>query len=362
MERAIKFVLAIFTFFAVCSATYAQENLITSVIVSKPQDGSGAYQLTIKSDKPVDYKTKADSNDSVYFDLKNSVTVDNIDTVYDNVSGIDGVVVQQLENNKVRIYVNGENTSSTKLVFKTQQVTGSSATNEVVINRPIREYRPTNDIEALAQEDANWDENSFNPEHLMDSFVSMFGQKSDMTLVICIALLTICAIVSKKVFSKIRFEQEPLIGLSSTYQKPLVQELSAPQHQEQLPVSVPRAFNPAPTARYQQKQSPNVPNRNIVKENYAMNAYEKAQRNPYVSQAPSNEQFAQYQKRVQKPQVQNQFAQRSQQAAPAAPKMQGANVDNIKFLESVTKIYEQSGRGDLAQGLRVSINKKKTAV
>ena len=34
----------------------------------------------------------------------------------------------------------------------------------------------------------------------------------------------------------------------------------------------------------------------------------------------------------------------------------------MKFLESVTKIYEQSGRGDLANGLKNSITKAKQSI
>ena len=35
---------------------------------------------------------------------------------------------------------------------------------------------------------------------------------------------------------------------------------------------------------------------------------------------------------------------------------------NMKFLESVTKIYERSGRGDLANGLKNSISKAKQTI
>ena len=35
---------------------------------------------------------------------------------------------------------------------------------------------------------------------------------------------------------------------------------------------------------------------------------------------------------------------------------------NMKFLESVTKIYERSGRGDLADGLKNSISKAKQTI
>ena len=33
------------------------------------------------------------------------------------------------------------------------------------------------------------------------------------------------------------------------------------------------------------------------------------------------------------------------------------NIDNLKFLESMTAIYEKSGRHDLARGLKASLTK-----
>ena len=38
-----------------------------------------------------------------------------------------------------------------------------------------------------------------------------------MTLAVCIMLLVACVIVSKKVFAKVKLQEEPLIGLSSTF-------------------------------------------------------------------------------------------------------------------------------------------------
>ena len=68
-----KKVLALFTvFFSLCAAACASESIISSVTISQPADLNGAYQLTVKSDKPVEFKEKAQSERSIYFDLKNS--------------------------------------------------------------------------------------------------------------------------------------------------------------------------------------------------------------------------------------------------------------------------------------------------
>lgn len=363
-----KILIALSAFVLLCGAALAQESLITSVTISKPKELNGAYKLTVKADKPVEYKAKAENSDSIYFDLKNALTVENVDTIYDDVSGIDAVIVQQLENSKVRIYVNGINTSSTQLAFKTSQQTGSSATNELVLNRPIREYRPTNNINEIGQEDINWDENSFNPEHLLGSFFGIFDGRADMTFIICLILLVGSVVVSKKVFAKVKLEEEPLIGLSSAYQKN-----NEPQRNNPLDVvykEAPIARKPVvsspqmPKSRYnasvpQRQQQFLKPQRNAIKQNYALGAYQNAQKNPYTTAVSSQGQVA-YQKRVQNPS--RQYVSRPVQNEVPRVQKQQATIENIKFLESVTKIYEQSGRKDLAQGLRAGINNRKTAV
>ena len=366
-----KIFLVIAAFMLLCLSSAAQESLITSVSISKPKELYGAYQLTVKTDKPVEYKEKIESSDSIYFDIKNAITIDNLDTIYDNVSGIDALIVQQLENNKVRIYVNGVNTSNTKFVLKTKQQTGSSETNQITLNRPIREYRPTNDINEIGEENIDWDDNSFNPEHLFSSFFGLFGQKSDMTLVVCIMLLVACVIISKKVFAKVKLQEEPLIGLSSTFKTEKDEEqreqsiqpaFTAPKR-ELPPMRAAQNITSAYAQRLYKPQRPQVqPQPSAIKKNYALNAYQNSQKNPYVTNGMQNRptQSVSYQKRVQRPS--NDYVSRVQKTDTPAPRKQGASVESIKFLESVTKIYEQSGRKDLAQGLRDGINRRRSAV
>lgn len=373
-----KAVFLLVAFFALCVSVCAKESLITSVTISQPEELNGAYQLSINADKPAEYKQKVLSQNSMYFDLKNSLSADNLDTVYDNVSGVDALIVQQLENSKVRIYVNGENTSDTRLVFKTKSSAPNNEQSEITINRPIREYRPTNDINAQdLHSDINWDENSFNPEHLLSSVFGIFDKKSDMTLVICLLLLVGCVIVSKKIFAKVKIQEEPLIGLSSAYKdnfenlpKPAAVQnkiLKQPENMQSRYKGMSANYsavtqNPYKKQVFNQKSAPVVQN-NSIRQNYALSAYQKSQKNPYTSATrfADGQNYGQtYQKRPQKPSLE--YVSKTQSEHKSSVSKQGASVENIKFLESVTKIYEQSGRKDLAQGLKAGINKRKTAV
>jgi hypothetical protein len=57
--------------------------------------------------------------------------------------------------------------------------------------------------------------------------------------------------------------------------------------------------------------------------------------------------------------MQNTIQATALKAAPVAAGPKTTNIDSIKFLESMTKIYEKNGRSDLAQGLKANMKKAK---
>ena len=110
---------------------------------------------------------------------------------------------------------------------------------------------------------------------------------------------------------------------------------------------------------------------------YGLNAYQKENRNPYET-APAhfhNPRLREYASQVMPQEfVAPQSMARPVQtqtmtvAQPQIKKMttpvnsapvnqSNPNIDNLKFLESMTAIYEKSGRHDLARGLKASLNK-----
>ena len=102
-----------------------------------------------------------------------------------------------------------------------------------------------------------------------------------------------------------------------------------------------------------------------------MNAYQRENRNPYETETPiHNPRLRNFvnpmpQHNVQtmsQPQRQatavQQAVRKNTTPVNTAPVNQSnPNIDNLKFLESMTAIYEKSGRHDLAQGLKASLNK-----
>ena len=183
----------------------------------------------------------------------------------------------------------------------------------------------------MSLKNIDWDDNSFNPEHLFSSFFGLFGQKSDMTLVVCLMLLVGCVIVSKKVFAKVKLQEEPLIGLSSTLKTEKDEQPEQPVYtapKRELPPMRTMQSNLSAYAQrpYQPKRSQAQPQQSVIKTNYALNAYQNSQKNPYVTRGVQNRpaQSVSYQKRVQRPS--SDYVSRVQKTEIPAPKKQGASV------------------------------------
>ena len=117
MVQSIKSLIFIAVLFTIALPSFAIENIISSVVISKAKDSTSAYELSIDSTQQVQYKSYMDSDGNIYFDLKNSTLAPNMGTIYDDVSEIDNVVVKQMPKNKVRIYVNGKDAKKTELIF-----------------------------------------------------------------------------------------------------------------------------------------------------------------------------------------------------------------------------------------------------
>jgi len=376
-QLLVLFVSFLTVLIAGTSSVFAQENMLKGIEVS--QEG-GTYVLTLKTTGKAPYKKSIDSNDSVYFDLKNMLSTQNVETFYNDVDDIDGVVVQQLENDRLRIYVNGENTKDTKIVFDTA-VEGA---NEIVINKPISEYAPVSP--QVLEEDSNWGENSFNLEYLLGSvFKKISSVKIDFMFILCAIAILGTLVGMKSFLSKVRAQQEPLIGIAHTNGKIADYDF---EDEEQNNLIEPDFYHEEAQPRIQSLRYDTAPKRPMRAQgaparatapqaqmrNYGLNTYQKSQGNPYSAasaQKPyaNTPQTAPTQKHFTTSPVQR---ARTQAGAPtgtpvaqqrqrsAAPR--ATHIDSIKFLESVTKIYEQNGRKDLASGLKASLDKSKSKI
>ena len=278
--------------------------------------------------------------------------------------------------------------------------TSKDNAKKVTINRPISEYKSTrylNEDLETQEEIQDWDDNSFNFSHLLTTILSELKDGSWGKVLIALAALVLMSMFAKSLTSKLAQDREPLIGLSS-FRTPdknrnigTVSRSQKIQTQEELP-SVERRREALIQAqaelskahqkyqqylqnKYQGNYQPKSVDVDAIRKGIALNQYQKSTQNPYKNQevikmgsdfsrnlgqqvnnsAPirpraqqRNEFNSPYIQRVNnfvKPEIKNQEAKQ-----------------NMKFLDSVTKIYERSGRGDLANGLKNSISKAKKTI
>ncbi len=360
----------------------AQENIISSVVISKSKEKPNAYELNVDSTETVDYKVGTDK-EGIYFDLKNSTVSEDLGTIYDDVSSIDNVVIKQLKNNKVRIYVKGENAKNTELVFVNSLFeTSKESSKKIIINRPINEYQPTNRLNDLDSQDdiQDWNDNSFNFSHLLSELLSNLKEGAAGIILILLSLFTIGAIIIKNLTSKISQDAEPLIGLNASK---IINnnEFKNISNRSETLKNAQNELNKA-HQKYQNylqnkykdnfKSKPPI-NIDAIKKGIALNQYQKSTQNPYLDQEvikinnisnnvpQGNFQIPPRPRKPSKTNFTSPYIQRQTNKINYIPKP-NEKTTSSKFLESVTKIYEQSGRKDLAVGLKNSISKAKQSI
>ena len=355
----------------------ADQNIINSVLISKSKEDSSKYELSIDSTKVVQYKMHKDEQ-GVWFELKNSTLAPNAGTIYDDVSDIDSVSVKATDNNRVNIYLQGKNIENTELLFINSLFdTKKDSKQKIMLARPVSDYQSTSYQDDLEDEGSEWSDNSFSLGNL---FVNLMKDMKDGPTGIIFALLAmaVIGIISIKTLSqKMSQDSEPLIGLNNNFVKDseLIRDLNRSKALQNAQAELSKAH-----AKYQdylkdkKQNTPKISDNDSLKKSIAINQYQKATTNPYSNQEviKLNKNFTSRDnfKIPPRPKTQSNkpinsqkdfmspYIKRTANTVNFTPKQESKS-GNMKFLESVTKIYEQSGRNDLAQGLRSSISKVK---
>ena len=383
---------------SLCLNAMAAQNLLSAVEIKNSENG---YQVLLRADKATEVRKTTQSSDDVILELRGVSPLESVGTIYNNVPEIDNVMIEPLDNNNTRVLIHGKNIATANISFKPvdsllnaddQSASSSiSGKNEIELSQPIQNYAPvTHRIHDFEDNEANG---------MFLTALSLTKDSVGSAKPIAGKLLRYILKLDKKVlafgglFSLIIIVG--LIAMKPNEKNEIKDGLSQSLKDRELEMRSELSLaNELQTLR-NRKQPSSQPAPSI---NYGLKAYQNSQRNPYTSQisglAPrkpltNNSNRATV---AQKPstQAQNQAElqmklrqARAQQArtrkpltAPeglrpvspvkAAPGMEASspqvkNVDSIKFLESMTKIYERSGRADLANELKANIQKVQVA-
>ncbi len=383
---------------ALClSITNAMANTLSEVEVS-PQ-GNG-YGIVLKTESVAQMKKIVSANDRMAIILKDVNVADDINTVYNNVSDLDNVTVQPASKKDVKIVFKGKNIANSRVSF---QSTGSSSfasslpMETLQLNKPVSSYTPVYSPEDFVEEEVVASQTS-NPQ--LNEVLTKMHITREM-------LVTI-----KKYVKAAARKANTITGMDSSNLLTVIGILliagvlilkprknnkkDAVVRNTERPIGLPSRANLEREIGINKSMASNMNLNgaaNAAKAGYGMRAYQQSQRNPYTTSntmsngisgiarrpvgqslsgkrqvldakpvtresAPIKQNKVLSQrlaetKKVTKPAIQS--TMKSAQVSTSATQV--GDLDSMKFLESITKIYENSGRADLAKGLKDNLKK-----
>jgi len=407
------FVFLILTAAPVCAF---DGGILSGIKISSKDNYS--YKIILKTDKDVPVEKYITSDNKIVIDLKNTKSAEFVNTIYNNTPEIDNVIVQAVANDKVRVFIEGLNISSSKVIVDSRSesldfigdnssMISANANNTtapkpeiIAATKNLQEEEPlpivnltekttTNSNTAVEQSvKPQYSENNLQPpqdnllntennniETVKNSMAANASLKKIFSKESFDWLLRIFAVIFIGIgmFKLISKPKNVTIDLASDNMKTREMNLykTANERKELLAKSLGSNYT-------KEKQIKNLAYG--ANSRYGIKEYESSQLPPQRLKRPSeyngiakeNEpNFANRQNRpsVLAPASQLNTALKtpktvadSKKSIASSSKINQkemktakANVDNIKFLENMAAIYQKSGRTDLANNIRQKI-------
>ena len=348
----MKKTLLFFGMFLSMLSVLAEDNVLQTIEIVPVKD---TYNIVLVADKAVDVKKTVKAPNQISLDLKDIRASKNLNTIYNNVSNVDTVMVEP-SGNGLNIFFQAENAAGTSISFDSLApivAPKKTETQNLKLSNPVESYAPIYQ-EDLAQAKTSplFDKlkNSSAVEGIKDS-IDEDTVSDTANKVFSFGLIGLLIFAVARLFK--RKESDIKIGLTQSLNEREIEMYKGTQPIGSSYVNVEKPFTTV---------------------NYGLNAYQRENRNPYES-APMqihnprlrnyvNQPAEQHIASMVQPQRQNiQTAvkpnvKKNTTPVNTAPVNQSnPNIDNLKFLESMTAIYEKSGRHDLAKGLKASLTK-----
>jgi len=317
---------------------------------------NGSYQIILKADKDIPVKKYVTADNTVVLDIKGVKASDSINTVYNNASDVDHVVFQPVKDNHIKVFVQGKNISDSNIKVESpvlpsdlQKDSIKNSQETLVLNAPVDSYRPVVNLE---------EESAIEEKQVSQSYLASLFDKSNTGWLISFLMFVAFAIVGLKAL----FPENKKINIKisddlNTREKDLYKNLN--RHQGLIGKSL-----GAPSTIKNLNQKPT-----ISSVNYGLREYQNSQINPnYRSMTSARMPVAQKikpdsskitLKTSQAKTLKTKTAVSSSKISANDINDAKINIDSMRFLESMAKIYEKSGRVDLAHGLQNNIMKAK---
>lgn len=371
------------------SASCVFANTLSEIQINSEDSG---YGIVLKTDDVAQIKKTISADNRMTIELKDVEISSDLNTVYNDVSDIDNVTVSPLAKNGVKIVLKGKNVTNSRVSFEkslTPISAISSTQQSIELSAPMNSYTPVYTPEMFVEETVVAQTSNPQLNEILTKMnisretlltVKQYAKKainkaksSDINMITLMGLFLIGATLllrpSKK--QQIRKTQEVPQTLSGI----LSQSQRTPQMEREI------NLNKNMLASMDIKKPANLANP-TVNSGYGMRAYQQSQKNPYASNVQANNGVSGIARRnslptvspikkqtmvnkpisvktetalkTKAPSVSNPILKKQPEKVVSTPQ---ADMDSMKFLESITKIYEKSGRADLAKGLQDNLKK-----
>ena len=349
--KAVK--VTLMSFLWVCFASLnsmAAQNTLSAIEI---KDSDNGYQVILKADKSSEVRKTVESRDDITIDVKGILPLESVGTVYNNVPDIDSVMIQPDADENTKIIIHGKNIASANVYFapvetvQPANVLANSA-NEIELSKPMQSYAP---VYSQEQEFQDLESNG-----MFETATGLAIGKAHQVKPYLIKIIRYLKQVDRKFLALgAIFSLIILFGLKSV----------KPEKNNEIKIGLSQSLKDKEMAMREElslgggvstlRNQNLAAGKSVPSINYGIKAYQNSQRNPYTSQISGLPMKNVYNTQAKKP-----MSAPSTLAAkrPAIdPSVQGGNIDSMKFLESMTKIYERSGRADLANELKSSMQK-----
>ena len=112
-----------------CASVFASDNFLNAVVLEGTDNGG--YNVLLRSDAIASVRRFVENDNKIMLDIKGLTASENLSAVYKNSPDTNGIVVENVGNNEVKIHIQGENISKANIIFD------SPATAPVVVGDGI---------------------------------------------------------------------------------------------------------------------------------------------------------------------------------------------------------------------------------
>lgn len=365
MSKFVKVLLLMFVSICLSNKVCASDNVLQAIQVNGVHD---SYNIILKSDDVAELKKTIQAPNKMVLNLKGIRASKTINTIYNNTSSVDSVVVEPTSDDSVKILIQANNVSNAGVHFDTLKTPlgvldksekQTKSPDELVLNNPMETYQPVYDN---SQDDS--EETGFSFAGASNSLLKHLKNNNKISILMTLAGIVLLAASGIKTIKG--NDNEIKVGLTQS----LNQQREIDLYGGGLHLGSRYAgINAEISNEASSIGVKPMPSQNITSANYGVRAYQQGTRSPFVTseiqrprpsvvpvQSSINPQ--QLANVSLKPTMQNTI-QKTVPVGVAGAKPKTSNIDSMKFLESMTKIYEKNGRSDLAQGLKTNMKKAK---